>query len=272
MSTTTRRGRPHPVRGTVWLTILCGFQCTVMMGFMILSSRWFGVLPPLPLTRASLITKKSFFMDHQNPTTHSSLRHAKNGFQSSPLVVGDKPSFRDNTDNASILVSKGVVARRSIDESMRYPIGNRSIILPEQPACPALVQAIPWRRNLPDPRPSTRLKVNPDCPYPPASRLAKMNDLFLLRRGGNTTKSSNKPRKHITVALLYYQDMALLSRVLDNWLKWETSVREQFDFLIIDDGSQIGLRAMDLLWPHRQRWQSKLDLAVYEVEQDLACE
>lgn len=242
-----------------------------MIGSLIFSPRWYDTLPSSQRTSDYLALKKSFIERPipKRSSTHDPDEHPRDRLQTSSVTLLDllrngKEKERDMAEVPMVFGSAKAVR----DSPMKFPIGNRSIILPERPECPALVQEIPWRRSLREDRPSIGLKVNPECPFSSASLLAELNDSILLE---SPLKHTIKPKKRVTVALLYYQDMALLSRVLNNWLQWETAVRDQFDFLIIDDGSQVGLRAMDLLWPHRQRWQSELDLSVYEVEQDIPC-
>jgi len=170
---------------------------------------------------------------------------------------------------------------RVIMSGTRFPMGNRSLVLSDRWRCAAAIQTTSWQLNLPtdQSRSMWDLQVNPECPSAP-EQMAEILQIQQAQQrlttnaaggGSESTITSILSSKKITLALLYYQDMALLSRMLDSWLKWPATIRHEFDFLIIDDGSQVGLRAIDLIWPHRERLRMKhVNLTIYELEQDLA--
>ena len=160
------------------------------------------------------------------------------------------------------------------DGSHRYPVGNRPLFLSSESHCAIARQMQPWRVDLStdiSQRPSMVLQANPDCSDDSQSTLAAA-----LARTTRTTAE-------ITLALFYYQDMALLSRQLHSWTMWPLELRQAYQFVILDDGSPVGYRAMDLLYYHdhnhhhndmnnnenTQPLHELLNLTIYEVEQDL---
>ena len=74
----------------------------------------------------------------------------------------------------------------------------------------------------------------------------------------------------MTFAILYYEEPLFLSHQIVSWLKWKKLTRGKFNFLIIDDGSRPGLKAVDVIaGMEHELAGSKLDLEIYEIEDDL---
>lgn len=144
---------------------------------------------------------------------------------------------------------------QSAVSSGEYPVLEREHVLSEFPLCGALRLDPAWKEKQQQKEP----RLLPNDPCPNAANLQK-----LPKEEGKSSK------KKLTLFMIYYENIPLLSEQIDSWLAWPDEIRRQMDFLIIDDGSQVGARAMDLIWPHRDYLLSRLDLEVYEVEQDLS--
>ena len=81
---------------------------------------------------------------------------------------------------------------------------------------------------------STELVPNTACRF--SSRLAR-----------NFTSCSDlrNTRQVLTIAVLYYKDATFFYKQLERWRSWPRDIREQLSFVIIDDGSPRGEKAVD---------------------------
>lgn len=76
----------------------------------------------------------------------------------------------------------------------------------------------------------------------------------------------------MTFALLYYEEPLFLSHQIASWLEWSKETRGKFNFLIVDDGSRPGLKAVDAINDptiQSKITNAKIDLEVYEVQEDI---
>ena len=143
-------------------------------------------------------------------------------------------------------------------ETGMYPVLHRDHVLSETPLCGAGRLAQGWT---PRTGGSPQLIPNTDCSTFP---------LIQTKQTANGSEPDDTNDK-LTLFLIYYENIPLLSKQIDSWLQWPLSLRRRYRFLLIDDGSRVGSRAMDLVWPHRE-WllkQQEIDLQVYQIEQDL---
>mmetsp|Transcript_30464 Transcript_30464/g.66954 ORF Transcript_30464/g.66954 Transcript_30464/m.66954 type:complete len:409 (+) Transcript_30464:210-1436(+) len=76
-------------------------------------------------------------------------------------------------------------------------------------------------------------------------------------------------RRDITFVVLYYEEPVFLSHQIETWLAWPSSLRDRFNFLIVDDGSRTGLRADALLAAQGADLDDHINLEVYYIEQNL---
>lgn len=74
--------------------------------------------------------------------------------------------------------------------------------------------------------------------------------------------------KRITFFLLYFNDHHHLAHQLHSWTKFSKESIDQLQFVIVDDGSTGGHRAVDFLKANKDKAKS-LDLVVYEIDQHL---
>jgi len=82
--------------------------------------------------------------------------------------------------------------------------------------------------------------------------------------------SSNE--KILTYLLLYYNDYEFLAHQLESWNKLSNDTLSQIQFMIIDDGSTPGQRAVELININHQHYDKSflLDISIYEIDQDLS--
>ena len=84
-------------------------------------------------------------------------------------------------------------------------------------------------------------------------------------------QSPTPSRKKLTYLLLYYNDYEFLAQQLQSWNQIPDSTLSQIKFIIIDDGSAIGQRAVEFININQNyEKSSSLDLTIYEIDQDLA--
>lgn len=133
-----------------------------------------------------------------------------------------------------------------------------STALPPQPrlttqVCGAAVLPRVWTEY-------TRLDaplLNPECPQPEMM----MEPLTIPAT----------PEKVVTFFIIYYNNADYLAQQLDSWIRqFSETAKKRIQFLIIDDGSAVGHRAVDFLHANQAFVDAgKIDLQVYEVDQDL---
>ena len=73
-----------------------------------------------------------------------------------------------------------------------------------------------------------------------------------------------KRKKLSTFFIIYYNNVDYLAQQLDSWM--QLAERDKIQFLIVDDGSANGNRAVDFL---KNQSSLQLDIQVYEIDQDL---
>jgi len=137
----------------------------------------------------------------------------------------------------------------------KYPVINREKVLGEDQICGAGRLHQPWKENEQPPPENAALIPSDEISCPNSATLRNL--------------TITKSRKKLTLFLIYYENIKLLAEQIDSWLQWPDELRQQYEFLLIDDGSQVGTRAMDLIWPNRDYLLKRLSLEVYEIEQDL---
>ena len=138
-----------------------------------------------------------------------------------------------------------------------------STALPPQPrlttqVCGAAVLPRVWTRPNFWTRYTTRPvapMLNPSCPQPEMM----MEPLPVT------------PEKVVTFFIIYYNNADYLAQQLDSWIRqFSETAKKRIQFLIIDDGSAVGHRAVDYLHANQAFVDAgKIDLQVYEVDQDL---
>lgn len=102
---------------------------------------------------------------------------------------------------------------------------------------------------------SATLVENEDCP---ASKI-----LLPLHQQHN-----HSDQKVLTYLLLYYHDTNLLAQQLRVWNLYPNHIKSRIEFVVIDDGSAFGYRAVDFLQQNKNHTTS-LDIKIYEIDQDL---
>jgi len=81
----------------------------------------------------------------------------------------------------------------------------------------------------------------------------------------SSSSSSSRRRKLVTIAYLYYRDAKIFAEThVPDWERWPAELLEQIFFLIVDDGSPPGERAVDVL-----RGRSQLDLLFATIACDV---
>lgn len=79
-----------------------------------------------------------------------------------------------------------------------------------------------------------------------------------------------KPDKVVTFFIIYYNNVDYLAQQIDSWIAFSETAKKRTQFLIVDDGSTIGYRAVDFLNANPAIIAAgNLDIQVYEVDQDL---
>ena len=71
------------------------------------------------------------------------------------------------------------------------------------------------------------------------------------------------PLASLTFIVTYYNQGAMLSRLIEGWEAWPDDVKRRVKFLIVDDGSEV--RAIDHARPRT------IDLAIYRVLENKYC-
>ena len=98
-------------------------------------------------------------------------------------------------------------------------------------------------------RPSKRLKVNMNCPA--SVELLHLQTQILLKK--------------MTFLVTYRNNNDFLANQVESWRKFSQAVLADVQFVIIDDGSDPGHRAIDLIEANMEIFRS-LDIVVYEIE------
>ena len=176
------------------------------------------------------------------------LAKTKNGEADTEFVLEDR-SINQPVTTASNGRAEATYVNHVLS-SHNPPMLEDSILLPEQGSCAVARQAEPWHTDLPSDRtqrPSIALQVNPDCPF--------ASSLWRSIPYSNQTIAHHSTDPQMTLVLFYYQDMALFSRHLHAWAMWPDTLLERYRFVVIDDGSPLGYRALDLI----QHYQSVYD-------------
>ena len=94
------------------------------------------------------------------------------------------------------------------------------------------------------------------------------------RRAEEIMQQAKKDRnsgssRNITFVVLYYEEPLFISHHIQTWLSWPSSLRDRFNFMIVDDGSRIGLRADELISGQTADFEGHIHLEVYYIEQNL---
>jgi hypothetical protein len=92
--------------------------------------------------------------------------------------------------------------------------------------------------------------------------IACFTSVKLLRQQPDSTS------KKVTFFLIYYNDHHHLAQQVDSWTKFSKESTTQIQYIIIDDGSTVGHRAVDFLDANKNKTKP-LDILVYEIDQDL---
>lgn len=87
---------------------------------------------------------------------------------------------------------------------------------------------------------SAELVPNKACKYSTRQVRKNKNATACFRRG------EGQRRPILTVALLYYKDAVFFEQQISRWRSWPLNIRQQTSFLVIDDGSPRGERAIDM--------------------------
>ncbi len=123
----------------------------------------------------------------------------------------------------------------------------------EEEVCAAGVLTTPWTKGG---AASEYLSANPDRHCRP-------------RISNNLSGKDNGSVLKLTLAVLYFEQPSLLLHMLHVWCSWEETTRRRFRFLVIDDGSRIGLTAEETLGTVSARYGNQLSIDVVRVQETL---
>ncbi|MGK3742027.1 MAG: hypothetical protein ACI8RD_000441 [Bacillariaceae sp.] len=103
----------------------------------------------------------------------------------------------------------------------------------------------------------------------------------MIRRGERGREKEPEPL--LTFLLIYYNDDQNFAHQLDSWMKFSYEAMSRIRFIVVDDGSDVGHRAVELLGSNLANSTttssssnynnnislSSLDIRVYEIDQDI---